>query len=115
MGGKTYRLYATRSPAGWSLVTKNNISRAIVDFIGVMKINVYTTHDKLSAMTEATSERVIWRNARLATLNPDHAQPYGLLERHALLVRGRIAAIVAEDDAPAGAVSISKAGWLRRD
>ncbi|MCV5961665.1 imidazolonepropionase, partial [Escherichia coli] len=29
---------------------------AIVDFTGVMKINVYTTHDKLSAMTEATSE-----------------------------------------------------------
>ncbi|WP_368760695.1 amidohydrolase family protein, partial [Klebsiella quasipneumoniae] len=68
-----------------------------------MKINVYTTHDKLSAMTEATSELVIWRNARLATLNPDHAQPYGLLERHALLVRdGRIAAIVAEDDLPSG-------------
>ena len=60
---------------------------AIVDFTGVMKINVYTTHDKLSAMTEATSELVIWRNGRLATLNPDHAQPYGLLERHALLVR----------------------------
>ena len=68
-----------------------------------MKINVYTTHDKLSAMTEATSELVIWRNGRLATLNPDHAQPYGLLERHALLVRdGRIAAIVAEDDVPSG-------------
>ncbi len=82
---------------------KNNISCAIVDFTGVMKINVYTTHDKLSAMTEATSELVIWRNGRLATLNPDHAQPYGLLERHALLVRdGRIAAIVAEDDVPSG-------------
>ena len=54
-------------------------------------------------MTEATSELVIWRNGRLATLNPDHAQPYGLLERHALLVRdGRIAAIVAEDDVPSG-------------
>ncbi|MDU6106953.1 MAG: imidazolonepropionase [Klebsiella pneumoniae] len=76
---------------------------AIVDFTGVMKINVYTTHDKLSAMTEATSELVIWRNGRLATLNPDHAQPYGLLERHALLVRdGRIEAIVAEDDVPSG-------------
>lgn len=68
-----------------------------------MKINVYTTHDKLNAMTEATSERVIWRNARLATLNPDASQPYGLLERHALLVRdGRIAAIVPEDDLPSG-------------
>ncbi|WP_186295166.1 imidazolonepropionase [Klebsiella quasivariicola] len=76
---------------------------AIVDFIGVMKINVYTTHDKLSAMTEATSERVIWRNARLATLNPDSSQPYGLLERHALLVRnGRIEAVVADADAPSG-------------
>ncbi|PLL52074.1 imidazolonepropionase, partial [Klebsiella michiganensis] len=54
-------------------------------------------------MTEATSERVIWRNARLATLNPDASQPYGLLERHALLVRdGRIAAIVPENDLPSG-------------
>ncbi len=53
-------------------------------------------------MTEATSELVIWRNGRPPPLNPDHAQPYGLLERHALLVRddGRIAAIVAEDDVP---------------
>ena len=68
-----------------------------------MKINVYTTHDKLNAMTEATSELVIWRNARLATLNPDYSQPYGLLERHALLVRnGRIEAIVDDADAPAG-------------
>ncbi len=54
-------------------------------------------------MTEATSELVIWRNARLATLNPDSSQPYGLLERHALLVRnGRIEAIVDDADAPAG-------------
>lgn len=68
-----------------------------------MKINVYTTHDKLNAMTEATSELVIWRNARLATLNPDSSQPYGLLERHALLVRnGRIEAIVDDADAPVG-------------
>ncbi|VTN45112.1 Imidazolonepropionase [Raoultella ornithinolytica] len=68
-----------------------------------MKINVYTTHDKLTGMTEATSDRVIWRNARLATLNPDDSQPYGLRDGHALLVRnGRIEAIVPENDAPAG-------------
>ncbi|MDJ1655429.1 imidazolonepropionase [Raoultella sp. Ech2A] len=68
-----------------------------------MKINVYTTHDKLIAMTEATSDLVIWRNARLATLNPQDSRPYGLLDRHALLVRnGRIEAAIPESDAPAG-------------
>ncbi|WP_404880983.1 hypothetical protein, partial [Klebsiella pneumoniae] len=29
-----------------------------------MKINVYTTHDKLTAMTHTPSERLIWRNVR---------------------------------------------------
>lgn len=68
-----------------------------------MKINVYTTHDKLTAMTEATSDLVIWRNARLATLKPQDSRPYGLLDRHALLVRnGRIEAVIPESDAPAG-------------
>lgn len=68
-----------------------------------MKINVYTTHDKLTGMTKATSDLVIWRNARLATLNPHHSRPYGLLDRHALLVRdGRIEAVIPESDAPAG-------------
>ncbi len=68
-----------------------------------MKINVYTTHDKLTAMTEATSDLVIWRNARLATLNSQDSRPYGLLDRHALLVRnGRIEAVIPESDAPAG-------------
>ncbi|MFB5079234.1 imidazolonepropionase [Raoultella sp. C349492] len=68
-----------------------------------MKINIYTTHDKLTGMTKATSDLVIWRNARLATLNPHHSRPYGLLDRHALLVRdGRIEAVIPESDAPAG-------------
>lgn len=74
-----------------------------------MKINVYTTHDKLTGMTEATSDRVIWRNARLATLNPDDSQPYGLREGHALLVRnGRIEAIVPETmPLPGGALTLA--------
>ncbi|HCQ8602010.1 imidazolonepropionase [Klebsiella michiganensis] len=68
-----------------------------------MKINVYTTHDKLTAMTHTPSERLIWRNVRLATLDPRFSQPYGLVEHHALLVRdGRIEAIVPESEAPAG-------------
>ena len=82
---------------------KITITSAFIDIPRGMKINVYTTHDKLTGMTEATSDRVIWRNARLATLNPDDSQPYGLREGHALLVRnGRIEAIVPENDAPAG-------------
>jgi imidazolonepropionase len=82
---------------------KITISSAFIDISRGMKINVYTTHDKLTGMTEATSDRVIWRNARLATLNPDDSQPYGLRDGHALLVRnGRIEAIVPENDAPAG-------------
>ena len=54
-------------------------------------------------MTHTPSERVIWRNVRLATLDPRFSQPYGLVEHHALLVRdGRIEAIVPESEAPAG-------------
>lgn len=49
-----------------------------------------------------TSADVIWRNARLATFDPSNSQPYGLLENHAILVRGdHIVAIVAEKDLPA--------------
>jgi hypothetical protein len=87
--------------------------------------NVYTTHDKLSAMTEATSELVIWRNARLATLNPDHAQVADQ-QRVALQQTVRLSVVgvqggetgVSPDNEfgfPAGAGSISKAGWSRRD
>ena len=54
-------------------------------------------------MTHTPSERLIWRNVRLATLDPRFSQPYGLVEHHALLVRdGRIEAIVPESEAPAG-------------
>ena len=54
-------------------------------------------------MTHTPSERLIWRNVRLATLDPHFSQPYGLVEHHALLVRdGRIEAIVPESEAPAG-------------
>nr|VUD30257.1 imidazolonepropionase [Raoultella sp. NCTC 9187] len=63
-------------------------------------------------MTEATSDLVIWRNARLATLNPQDSRPYGLLDRHALLVRnGRIEAVIPESDAPAGRSVDLGAGW----
>ncbi|MFQ7390194.1 MAG: hypothetical protein ACLRP3_23010, partial [Escherichia sp.] len=31
-------------------------------------------------MTQTLSERVIWRNVRLATLDPRYSRPYGLLE-----------------------------------
>ncbi len=88
---------------------KITITSAFIDIPRGMKINVYTTHDKLTGMTEATSDRVIWRNARLATLNPDDSQPYGLREGHALLVRnGRIEAIVPENDAlPGGALTLA--------
>lgn len=77
-----------------------------------MKINVYTTHDKLTAMTEATSDLVIWRNARLATLNPQDSRPYGLLDRHALLVRnGRIEAVIPKATPRPGAALTLAAGW----
>ncbi|RXZ43445.1 imidazolonepropionase [Crenobacter cavernae] len=43
------------------------------------------------------TERSLWRNARLATLDPDIDAPYGALERHALRVEdGRIAAVLPE-------------------
>jgi len=48
-------------------------------------------------MYEYADTDVIWLNARLATFDPQHSQPYGLLEHHALVVRdGRIAEIVPE-------------------
>ncbi len=50
-----------------------------------------------SLMSEHTDTDVIWHNARLATFDPNHAQPYGLLEHHALVVRdGRIVEILPE-------------------
>ncbi|MGY5956081.1 imidazolonepropionase [Kosakonia sp. BK9b] len=53
-------------------------------------------------MTELTAEDRVWRNARLATMAPSQAQPYGFIDNHALIVRhGRIRAIVPQADLPA--------------
>lgn len=55
-----------------------------------------------SPMLQFHPDDVIWRNLRLATLDPSHGIPYGLLENRALIVRGEtILAIVAEADLPA--------------
>lgn len=55
-----------------------------------------------SPMLQLHPDDVIWRNLRLATLDPSHGTPYGLLENRALIVRGEtILAIVAEADLPA--------------
>lgn len=45
---------------------------------------------------------VIWRNGRLATMNAQSQAPYGLLDRHALVVRDKhIIAVIPEDELPA--------------
>ena len=45
---------------------------------------------------------VIWRNGRLATMNAQNQAPYGLLDRHALVVRDKhIIAVIPEDELPA--------------
>ena len=55
-----------------------------------------------SPMLQLHPDDVIWRNLRLATLDPSHGTPYGLLENRALIVRGEtILAIVPEPDLPA--------------
>lgn len=57
----------------------------------------------------------LWVNARLATLDPTHAAPYGALERHALLVDdGRILAVLPEAEAPHHGVDVVDAGgrWI---
>ncbi|GKX63598.1 Imidazolonepropionase [Pragia fontium] len=47
------------------------------------------------------SSDVIWRNARLATMDPAHMHAYGLLERHDLVIRGdKILAVVPEGTLP---------------
>jgi len=40
-------------------------------------------------MQQLHPDDVIWRNARLATLATGEAEPYGLREQHALVVRGQ--------------------------
>ncbi|MGR4049724.1 imidazolonepropionase [Kosakonia cowanii] len=53
-------------------------------------------------MIELTSDDHLWRNAKLATMDPTRAEPYGLLEHHAIVVRdGQIRAIVPERELPA--------------
>ncbi|MGP3592239.1 imidazolonepropionase [Vagococcus sp. WN89Y] len=53
-------------------------------------------------MTELTADDCVWRNARLATLDPSQSQPYGLLDDYALIVRdGRIRAVIPVDAIPA--------------
>lgn len=48
-------------------------------------------------MQQFFPDDVIWRNVRLATMDPERNTPYGLVEGHALIVReGRIRDIVPE-------------------
>ena len=43
----------------------------------------------------------LWRNLRLATLDPAQTAPYGMLDHHALIIRkGRVLAIVPEASLP---------------
>ncbi|MEG2115158.1 MAG: imidazolonepropionase, partial [Hafnia sp.] len=45
---------------------------------------------------------VIWRNGRLATMSTQQKAPYGIIERHALIVRDKhIIAVIPEDQIPA--------------
>lgn len=48
---------------------------------------------------------IIWRNARLATFDPERATPYGLLDQHDLVIRdGHILAILPCGEATGGIV-----------
>ena len=42
----------------------------------------------------------VWTNARLATFDPRVSAPFGLLEGHALAVRGERIAAILPTDAP---------------
>ena len=53
-------------------------------------------------MLQLHPDDVIWRNARLATLDPAMQTPYGLQEKTALITRGEtIVALIPEADLPA--------------
>lgn len=53
-------------------------------------------------MQHLLPDDTIWRNLRLATLDPEQPTPYGMLDRHALIIReGRVLAIVPESSLPA--------------
>ncbi|WP_449548474.1 imidazolonepropionase [Lelliottia amnigena] len=52
-------------------------------------------------MQQLHPDDVIWHHARLATLNPDNPEPYGMQENVALIVRGeKILALILEADIP---------------
>lgn len=54
-------------------------------------------------MQQLHPDDVIWRNARLATPATGEAEPYGLREQHALVVRGQtILAVIPESEIPSG-------------
>jgi imidazolonepropionase len=54
---------------------------------------------------QLTSTDIVWRNARLATLDPNHPTPYGLLDRHDLILRdGSILAVLPHGEAVGGTV-----------
>lgn len=64
-------------------------------------------------MTRLSADDRIWRNARFATFDPTHTQPYGLLEGRALIVRdGRIRALVPQADLHAGGKVVDLGGRL---
>lgn len=53
-------------------------------------------------MQHLLPDDTIWRNLRLATLDPEQPTPYGMLDHHALIIReGRVLAIVPESSLPA--------------
>lgn len=52
-------------------------------------------------MRHLLPDDTLWRNLRLATLDPERPAPYGMLDKHALIIRdGRIQAIVPESSVP---------------
>ncbi|WP_152083923.1 imidazolonepropionase [Enterobacter oligotrophicus] len=54
-------------------------------------------------MQQLHPDDLIWRNARLATMDPAHTAPYGMAESSAIVVRGQtILAVLPESDVPAG-------------
>ncbi len=66
-------------------------------------------------MQQLHPDDVIWRNARLATLATGEAEPYGLKEQHALVVRARrFWPLFLNPKSPPGivSVSISTGVWL---
>lgn len=77
------------------------IFNRVVDIPQRMKNKCLYNLIQVTIMSIQISPDVIWRNARLATLDPSQEQPYGLVDNCALVVRnGRIVAIVPETELP---------------